>query len=501
MEALVDAWLNFQVVMVNCRGIWSRFSGFSRAEAVSPVRAPGIAARGSKIVTSSIQRQPNPLLKGSFPILVFFLFAIFSACVESVPFVAKVRPQLILAVLGLLAVLATGQFAKALKTPIGKCIAIFTVWFIACIPFGSWPGGSFGVFTEYWYKSALIYFLAAGLLTTLPQANRLYHTIAYAVFVLSLLTLLKNNRTNEGRLILDNTRYANPNDLAWTLLLGLIFAGFLYLRGTRLQKVIAVLMAPPILLALSRTGSRSGELGAGFLFVAMLVQAKRQTRIRLLVSVPIVFLAILFLVPKGLRERYATFGGTIEMNYNPLTKTETMIRGTIGSAEARKQLLKDSLAITMRYPLLGVGPGNFQVEQDKLAKARGEKSMWHVTHNTYTEISSEMGAVGLFIYLALLFNVFKILNSIIRTRYPGPAWQNLRQLARTLRAAFIVLLPVAFFCSMGYHTEVPILAGLATALGFMAQKQRAIDRAASAEVVPTDSLPAPGLEPVAVGRY
>jgi hypothetical protein len=40
-------------------------------------------------------------------------------------------------------------------------------------------------------------------------------------------------------------------------------------------------------------------------------------------------------------------------------------------------------------------------------------------------------------------------------------------------------------------TDVPILAGITTALGFMAEKQRAIDRA----------LLEPGFEPVPVGQY
>jgi hypothetical protein len=48
---------------------------------------------------------------------------------------------------------------------------------------------------------------------------------------------------------------------------------------------------------------------------------------------------------------------------------------------------------------------------------------------------------------------------------------------------------------------MPILAGITAALGFMAQKQRAIDRAASAPMVSEEPMLEPGLEPVAVGRY
>lgn len=449
-------------------------------------------------MTASIERQPNPFLGGAFPLLLVFLFFIFSGVMESLPVLPKLRPQLILAVFGLLAVVGTGQFVKVLRTPIGMCIALFTAWFIACIPFGAWPGGSFAVLSEQWYKAALIYFMTAGLLTTLPQANRLYRLIAYAVCILSLLSLLKDNRNAAGRLMLDNTRYANSNDLAWTLLVGLTFVGLLFLRGTRRQRWIAAFMAAPMMIAISRTGSRATMLGSGMLVIVLLVQAKRATRAKLMVAAPIVLLAIIVLMPKDMVLRFTTFFGAHYQFSSDLEERRRI--SAIESSENRRQLLIDSLIITMHHPLLGVGPGNFMVAQDVLAKARGDaRSLWKVTHNTYTQLSSEMGLPGLIIYLVLLYNVFKVLNSIVRTRYPGPTWKNLRQLALTLRATLIVFLPVAFFGSMGYAAEVPILAGITTSLGFMAQKQRAIDRAASAEAVPAEPLLQADLQPVAVG--
>ena len=88
--------------------------------------------------------------------------------------------------------------------------------------------------------------MTAGLVTTLPQANRLYHTIAYAVGHPECDNAAEELPDSaEGRLALNNTRYQNSNDLAWTLLVGLTFVGFLYLRGTRFQKVIAVLWFHP----------------------------------------------------------------------------------------------------------------------------------------------------------------------------------------------------------------------------------------------------------------
>lgn len=452
-------------------------------------------------MTVSIKRQANPLLAGAFPLLVIFVFFIFSAVMELIPLLPKMRPQLILGGLGLLAVFGTGQFVRVLSTPIGRSIAIFTAWFIACIPFGAWPGGSFTVLSEVWYKSALTYLLTAGLVTTLPQANRLYHTIAYGVGILGTLALLKNDRLPDGRLGLFNTRYQNSNELAWTLLVGLAFVGFLYLQGTRVQKVIAALAALPILLAMSRTGSRAAMLGTGILVVVVLKQAKRATRNKLMVGLPIVLLAVLILLPSGLRTRFTTLFGSYDFEKSKTDTSERLRVEAIGSFEARKQLLIDSIKVTMRHPLLGVGPGNFSVAQDELAQAGGERSSWQVTHNTYTQLSSEMGVPGLIMFLVLLFNVFKVLNSIIQTRHSGQTWQNLRLLALTLRAALIVFLPVAFFDSLAYSTEVPILAGLATVLGFLAKKQRAIDRANAAPVISAVSASDASLEPATVGQY
>ncbi len=450
-------------------------------------------------MAQSIYKQPNPLLNGSFPLLVLFLFSVYSAAMEVIPVLGKLRPQLILATLGLLAIFGTGQFMKVLTSRIGICITLFTAWFIACVPFGAWPGGSAHVFLEQWYKAALIFVLTAGLLTTLPQANRIFHTIAYAAGILGLLTLLKNNRTMDGRLVLDDTRYANANDLAWTLLVGLAFIGFLYMRGTRIQKVIALLSVPPILLTISRTGSRAGALGAVLLFLLFVWQSRPSTRIKLLAASPFVFVVILFLLPRDTLVRYTTFFG----NYDPynLSSLEKLRMGTIESTEARKQLLIDSLIITAEHPVLGVGPGNFEVAQNEMALARGDRSLWHVTHNTYTQLSSEMGLPGLGVYLAMLYFVFKTLNGILRNKTKDPTWDNLRALAQWLRIAFIVFLPIAFFDALAYNADVPILAGLTTAIGFMAHKQRAIDRANAAPVASVASPSDAALEPVLVGQY
>jgi O-antigen ligase len=84
--------------------------------------------------------------------------------------------------------------------------------------------------------------------------------------------------------------------------------------------------------------------------------------------------------------------------------------GDNGSLDARQELLKQSIQVTLQHPIFGVGPGNFQAITES----------WHVTHNTYTELSSETGLPGLALFLAILFLTFRSLKAIRKT----PAHQN-----------------------------------------------------------------------------
>ena len=48
--------------------------------------------------------------------------------------------------------------------------------------------------------------------------------------------------------------------------------------------------------------------------------------------------------------------------------------------------------------------------------AAGKQAMWHYTHNSYTELSSETGFPGLFLFLFAFYRGYKGLSTI-RSRY------------------------------------------------------------------------------------
>lgn len=482
-------------LVINCLGNRSgvrRFLGFAALSCISSW-SDFVRRLGPPI---------NPIVRGAFPLLVFFLAAIFSGVLEKTPLVNSLHMLTIIGGLGLIVVALGGRLPVVLNTPIAKCLLVLTFWFIVCTPFGAWPGGSVALFRDVWSKAALSFVFVAGCVLTIQQCKMIYKTIGYSVGVLATMTLALRGVDPTGRLGLLGTRYEGPNDLAWTLVLGLSFLLFLLFRGDRWQKIFAALLSAAILLALVKTGSRAGMIGLCMFAVFGFFQSSRSTRIRLALVIPPLLVVLFAITPPEVRSRYITFFGSGDKDYRFIDPTtlsaEERLQATArGSAGARWTLLKDSIHLTLTHPLLGVGPGGFQAAQNELAIARGEpKGAWHVTHNTYTQISSEMGIPGVVIYLMFLYQCFKALNPIVRSRYAGRDWEELRALARSLRASLVVLLTIAFFDSYGYDTNIPILAGLACALALIAQRKRALMTVPQQVSATPSALPEPALEPV-----
>ena len=73
-----------------------------------------------------------------------------------------------------------------------------------------------------------------------------------------------------------------------------------------------------------------------------------------------------------------------------------------GSALQRKELFFRSLEVTAKHPLLGIGPGNFPIIS----------GIWHVTHNSYTQISAEGGIPAFVLYLLIFWRASANLSAV-----------------------------------------------------------------------------------------
>jgi O-antigen ligase len=205
------------------------------------------------------------------------------------------------------------------------------------------------------------------------------------------------------------------------------------------------------------TGSRGGLLAATVMFAALIWEFAIKGRHRFLLII-----AMIGLVFVGLK------GGTVLRRFGALGKGDEDPTA-YASAQARGELLRKSLEVTARYPIFGIGPKNFPVVSGN----------WHVTHNSYTEMSSEGGLPALILYLMILWRAFVNVQSVKRYRKAMPEH---RLWAKALYASLLAFLIGSFFASDAYQGFTYFLVAYTSALLLIARRERVVLATESAAI-------------------
>lgn len=415
----------------------------------------------------------NTLQNLGFFIVVFYVFGVFSAWTDKVVFLHKFRLILLAALVGLAIVGLTGRITTLIKHQVGMSLLVFTVWLIICIPFSIWPGGAFNTFINDWQKAALTFYLVGGLMLDYVHGRKIIHALGYAAILLSLFAL-QGNAYVVGRLVMPNTRFSNPNDLAMILLTAVPALGFMAVRPSNgFRRLIALGGSLPVLLAIAKTGSRAAVIGGGIMLLIVFIQSSMMNKLKVIAAAALGLILCGMVLPDTLQQRFFTLFGDEEA----LASGEADMH-TVGSTNSRKELFFDSLRVTLHNPVFGVGPGLFPAAQDRLARDRGQSmGQWHVTHNTYTQVSSECGIPGLIFFMGAVLGSFRALSRIRRIKEIGPAWDDIRLIANTLRISMWCYCTIAMFASVAYLPFLTILCGLTVGLEYAASQARAMRRA------------------------
>ncbi len=113
------------------------------------------------------------------------------------------------------------------------------------------------------------------------------------------------------------------------------------------------------------------------------------------------------------------------------------------------------------HPLVGVGLDKFlflvgQYEEDE------PKLVWSLAHNTYLQIAAELGLVGFFPFLAIIFSTYRTLGLVLkRSLDSGPPL--LAQAAVAMQAGLVAWMVSIFFIS-GLQRTFWLLVALAISL-------------------------------------
>jgi O-antigen ligase len=390
--------------------------------------------------------------------LLGFIFLSYSRIVDV--FLAGLRLSLITSVVALIFTALTGGVGRALFSRAGFWLVAFTLWLIAAVPFSSWPGGSVQLLLDYWIKSFLVFVIVAGSLRTVRHCRLALCAIGLAVVAIVIMALSLGTDDLSGRLQLEQGVLANPNDLAQLLLIG---SPGLWLLGTAkpgfsLRRVAVVVACVGVLRAVTQTGSRGAIVVLFVLICVLLLKSAWSTRVKLIGGL---LLASLLLVPFLSDEQWYRYS-TI-LSDAPAGSDEAL-----GSKEARIELLKQSIYLTMANPVFGVGPGVFESASAGYSESQGERGLWHTPHNSYTQVSSESGVPGLVCYLGLLLSCFSTTRGVHKAAVAADR-TDVVAVSYCLWLSLVIFSISTFFSSVAYHIYLPMLAGLTVALQRSAQ--------------------------------
>lgn len=366
------------------------------------------------------------------------------------------RASLAMSVILLAGLFATGKGSALIDTKLGKTLLAFTAWTAICVPFSVFIGGSLETLKGTAQSTLIAAFIIA-FIGNIREVRHAMYTIAVAmgtVAVLSNTVLHATSGKGEERIgLYSSVTLQDPNFMSLYLLIGL---PFLWLGATKGKWATRILFFPLILMVFIALGQSASRM-ALFLFLAgfviFLIQSSNKERAFALVGATLLGCVMVPLLPGSTTTRFMTL-------FRSNTEDTYASRDAAESAQLRLYLLYRSVELTFTHPIVGVGPGQFMVAEDKLAKAQGLlRGAWYYTHNAYTETSSEAGIPGLVLYLMAIVAAFKGLGPI-RKRGPTP---EIRAMAKAVQLAMWMVILGGFFLTIGFGGVPFVVMGLAVA--------------------------------------
>jgi O-antigen ligase len=330
-------------------------------------------------------------------------------------------------------------------------ILLFVVTAFLSMPLATNPGEAWDTFAEILVKTVVIFIVMVNVIRT-QWRFKLLVWLAFAVSVYLSINAI-NDYTHgvfrEGSAYYNDQRiggsigglFGNSNDLALHLVTMVPLAiGFAFVNKNIIRRLVYFALAGVFVAAVVVTFSRGGFIG---LVIAMLVLTRKLGRKNKFLStgaLVVALSAVLIFAP-------GAYFGRISSILNSAADFT-------GSSTQRTEILKRSIWVTLRYPLTGVGMGNFHYKSVQEL----------VTHNAYTQVSSEMGIPALIIYLMFMIYPLRKLRRIEAETLDDPQRRKFHYWSIAVQVSIIAYMVASFFASVAYYWYIYYLVGYAVAV-------------------------------------
>jgi O-antigen ligase len=365
--------------------------------------------------------------------LVLFSYIYFLRPEDFVPGLSYVPIGKISGGIALVALIFGTRPKDRTKLPIElKLLALLLLHMLITILFAVWHGGAFEYVVNRFSKGVIVAFLIYMVVSKVDEIRKLLLIQSAAIALVTVASVLIHH-TSDGRLLgIQKGILENPNDLAINVAISfpLCLAFLLGSKGAAWKvfwSVSLVLMIYAVIATYSRSGLIALVITCVICFWEFVIKGRYTYLAAVALLVGILGLGVVFATPSYLIRVESIFLGNIEGSQDK------------GSLEARKQLLVDSLKITMQHPFFGVGPGSFQAVS----------GTWQPSHNTYTGLSSEAGLPALILFTAVMGLSLRKTKKL--QKLPGyQADENIRLWTSALRAGMAAYMVGAIFATTEY---------------------------------------------------
>ncbi|HEX8287360.1 MAG TPA: O-antigen ligase family protein [Pyrinomonadaceae bacterium] len=381
--------------------------------------------------------------------LYLFSIMVFFRPYEIVPGLGFLKATAIYFAVATLIFYIPAQFATegnltVLSTEVKAILALALIALVT-IPIAKDPKIAWDQFYEPFVKAVLIFVVMVNVLRTRRRLIGLMW-LSFAIGIYLSYTAI--DLYARGEFAVEDYRIAvniggmfeNPNDMAlhFVIITPLTIALAIASKNN-LWRIVYFLMSALFVAANMVTFSRGGFLGLLVSSIVLAWKFGRKYRLNVTIASIVTGTLVILLAPG---------------NYG-LRMLSIFIPGLdpVGSSDQRRELLERSIIVTLRNPW-GIGIGNFPIV--------GVQNL--VTHNAYTQVSAELGILGLAAYLIFMISPFRKLGAIERTLFAKNENNWFFYLSIGLQASIVGYLVTSFFASVAYNWFIYYLIAYAVAL-------------------------------------
>jgi hypothetical protein len=333
-------------------------------------------------------------------------------------------------------------------------------WMFLATPFSSWKGDSASVVVYFAFFTLMWLPMAMG-----PRSFKDIRRLILLLAVLNVITLAMTKYDPDGRLIGTGASFSNSEDIG---LIAIMSIPFWMLIASRFRifpiKVLIGLACTAFLVRIAAlTGSRATLLAGVGMGLVYFVRSGVSKKIVLILGAVAGIVLVLLTVPDQMVHRLASVVDAFGSNRNPANVADTE---AAESAANRHDLLLDSIRISLTHPLFGIGPGQFAIYRWNEGKDSGAQRGYLVTHNAYTEVSSEDGIPGLIFFFGIIIGTQRTIQIARKLNSPGSHrdWQTGQAIATCLQLSFVAVVICGFFLANAQYIFWYLTGGIALAL-------------------------------------